>query len=75
MTKPIPHWNPEQAGKAAGVTEKNTRPGIRITRPIDWTPGPSKRQLARAHRSLKRHLNDRELDRKLDAVLGPVEEE
>lgn len=38
MTQPKIDW--ESLGKAAGAREKNTRPGIRITRPSDWVPKP-----------------------------------
>jgi hypothetical protein len=40
MTQPKIDW--ESLGKAAGAREKNTRPGIKITRPIDWRPGITK---------------------------------
>jgi hypothetical protein len=36
MTQPKIDW--ESLGKAAGAREKNTRPGIRVTRPPDWSP-------------------------------------
>lgn len=73
MTQPKIDW--ESLGKAAGAREKNTRPGIRITRPIDWTPKATRENTARSHQASKRARNSLELERKLDAVLGPVEED
>jgi hypothetical protein len=73
MTQPKIDW--ESLGKAAGAREKNTRPGIRITRPIDWTPKATTAQTQRSHQATKRSRNELELQRKLDAVLGPVEED
>jgi hypothetical protein len=60
----------ESLGKAAGEAEKNTAPGLASTRPRDWKPNSG--QLARSHESTRRFNANRELDKKLDAVLGPV---
>ncbi len=67
----------EALGKAAGEAEKNRSWGLRQRRPVGWKPGMAR--MTQTHSDLGRKGNRiaterRQLDAKLDAVLGKVEE-
>jgi hypothetical protein len=73
-------WNPEEAGKAAGLAERGGGPAAACTarRPPNWRPGMSRltaTQVERGKKGGRASGNARTLKNKLDRVLGPVEED
>lgn len=71
----LKNWNPEAAGKAAGLAERGGGPNEAITvrRPHTWKLGTKVEQADRNRRGARNGKNSVALRRKLDAVLGPVE--